>query len=304
MKTKKLLQIFTLFVIILFISFQNLVGQTSKLDSLIYGKNLSFVDGIIPAYYSSSCEKRAIETQTLLQKVVEMYSKNGQNSFKLKLAVIDSSEWTGFYYPYGFFFCDQGWIVIPGDLNYQKFASLFGFYPFSETLIKNLMLESNDPEELITNSLYKLISIHEVGHYYLTDILNASPPDNWSSEWMATYFATDFLYQNDKISLEIYNIYSHTYSKEFEPKYRSLTDFNTIFTGVGLQNYCWYHSMFQSMIMDIYSAFKSDFITTFANEFPETNKSNKSSQELFKIMDNITGGKTSKWVKILEGTYQ
>ena len=303
MKTKSFLGILTPILIILIFSFQDLKGQANELDSLIYGKNLKYIDGAIPTYYSLPCEKRAIEIQTLLHKVIELYSNNDPNAFKFRLAVIDSLQWIGFNVPYGFSFINskQGWIVIPGDLNYQKFANLMGFYPFSDVVIKNVSKLSKDPENLLTDVFYKYTSIHELGHYYRRNILKASAPDWWTNEWMASYFATDFLYNNDRKTLEAIDIYMSTYAKEFLPKHRTLADFNSMYADVGLQNYCWYHAAFQPMIEDIYSKYKKDFMVTYAKTFPITNDQPKISQEeLLKTLDNITGGKTSKWIKIME----
>jgi hypothetical protein len=304
MKTKNLLRIFITVLIILTCSFQDLKSQANQLDSLIYGKNLKFIGGTIPTYYSLPCETRAIDIQSLFHKVVEIYSNNDPNAFKLRLAVIDSSQWTGFNVPYGFSFINpkQGWIVIPGDLNYQKFANLMGFYPFSDVVIKNVGKLSQDPESLLTDVFYKYTSIHELGHYYRRNILKASAPDWWTNEWIASYFATDFLYHNDRKSLEVIDIYTSTYAKEFVPKHRTLADFDSTYAGLGLQNYCWYHAMFQPMIEDIYSTYKKDFMVTYAKTFPITNDQPEISQEeLLKTLDNITGGKTSKWIKIMEG---
>jgi hypothetical protein len=156
------------------------------MDSLIYSKNLEVLNGIIPTYYSSQCEKRAKEAQSLLQNLVETYSDNDKNVFKLKLAVLDSSQWNGFYFSYGFFFISRGWIVIPGDLNFQKFANIWGYKNFSNVLEKNLEKLSKDPETQLTNALYKFTIVHELGHYYVGNILNSTHPDSWTSEWMAS----------------------------------------------------------------------------------------------------------------------
>jgi hypothetical protein len=120
---------------------------------------------------------------------------------------------------------------------------------------------------------------------------------------MATYFATDFLYRKDKKALKTFDIFTATFTKEYEPKYRTLSDFNLKYDGVGIENFVWYHCMFQPMIEDIYSKYKNDFMTLFARTFPQTNDPKELSQEeVFKILDNLTGGKTSKWIKIIEGT--
>lgn len=302
MKTKIFLRVFSMILVFLISNSSDVLGQSNRMDSLIYGKNLEVLNGIIPTYYASQCEKRAKEAQSLLQDLVETYSDNEKNVFNLKLAVLDSSQWNGFYFSYGFFFISRGWIVIPGDLNFQKFANIWGYKNFSDVLKKSLKKLSKDPEEQLTDALYKFTIAHELGHYYIGNILSSSPPDAWTSEWMASYFATDFLYKNDKKALTAFDIFTSTFIKEFEPKYRTLADFNTKYSDVGMENFVWYHSMFQPMIEDIYSKYKKDFMRLFAQTFPRTKDPKKLSQEeLLRILDNITGGRTSKWIKIMEG---
>ncbi|MBS3772005.1 MAG: hypothetical protein KGY69_17260, partial [Bacteroidales bacterium] len=173
---------------------------------------------------------------------------------------------------------------------------------FSEILLQNLQKKTKTPEDLIDDMLYNFIIIHELGHYYTERILGSVPPDSWTSEWMASYFSTDFLYQNDKSALETYEIFTKTYAKEFEPRYRSLSDFNLKYTGVGIKNYFWYHSMFQPMIEDIYSAHQGDFMNSFARTFPHTKEPIEySREEILETLDHLTEGRTSKWVAVMEG---
>jgi hypothetical protein len=300
MKTKIIRRLFMNFIILIF-SISGIKGQTTPVDSVIHSKKLEFLSGTIPLHYSARCENRAKEVHSVLTNVVETYSDQGDKTFQLKLAVLDSSQWT-FSLPYGFFFINNNWIVIPGDMTYQKAARLYGFESFSEILLENLQKKSKTPEDLIDDMLYNFIIIHELGHYYAKRILGATPPDRWTNEWMASYFSTDFLFHHDKSALATYGIFTKTYAKEFEPRYRTLSDFNRKYTGVGIKNYFWYQSMFQPMIEDIYSAYQGDFMNLFARTFPHSNKPIKySREEILERLDHLTEGRTSKWVAVMEG---
>jgi len=303
MKTKVLLRFIPQLLMILICISQNSLGQGTKLDSLICEKNLKVTDGTIQMYCAVQCENRAKEAQSLLQKLVETYSNDGKNAFKLKLAVIDSSQWFGFGVPYGFFFISQGWIVIPGDLDFQRFSNLWGFSQFSDVVKNKLDKLSSNPEELLTNMLYNFVICHELGHYYTRNILNAFTPDRWTSELMASYFATDFLYKYDERIARAYSVFTSTFAEEYVPRYRTLTDFNLKYASVGLENFVWYHCMFQPMIEDIYSQYKYEFLDLFERTFPGTGAPEEYTQEvLLNKMDNITDGKASKWIGIMEGT--
>mgnify|MGYP006283772071 CR=1 FL=1 len=301
MKTKIILRSLLISFIVLIFNTSGIKGQITPLDSLIHAKNLKFINGILPLHYSARCVDRAKEVHSVLTNVIEEYNDEGNHTFKLKLAVLDSSQWS-FSLPYGFFFIHENWIVIPGDITYQKAAKLYGFESFSDILIKNLQKKSKTPEDLINDMLYNFIIIHELGHYYAKRILNTNPPDRWTNEWMASYFSTDFLFQNDRNALETYEIFTRTYAAEFEPHYRSLSEFNQKYTSVGIKNYFWYHSMFQPMIEDIHARYGSRFMNTFARTFPQTKKTIEYTQEeILETLDQITDGRTSKWVAIMEG---
>ena len=279
-------------------------GQSNALDSLIFGKNLKVLEGTIPTYYSASCSERAKTGHLLHQKLARIYAENGENVFKIKLAVLDSTDWTvkALQIPYGFFFCDNGWIVIPGDFDYQKFMRMFGYYPYRDEINKELKKVSDNYESLLTESFYKAVMVHELGHIYTQTILKANTPDLWTGEIMASYFAMDFLQKTDQIAWKVAEITNSVYSKEYMPKYRSLHDFYTNYTNVGLENYNWYQTMFQPMIDEIYAKYKTGFMEIYATRFPQTPYANKPSQEeVLKIMDELTGGITTKWVKIMEG---
>jgi hypothetical protein len=301
MKTKICIRVYLLLFALLIHHSPVLNGQTSKLDSIISSKQLQLLNGSVPTYYASHCKTRATESQALLQKLVVQYFTNTKNSFNLKLAVIDSTQWSGFNVPYGFFFINQNWIVIPGDLDFQKFSRLWGFTPQKEIIKKNLKKESKNPESLLTDALYGFCVMHELGHYYTRNILNASAPDRWTSELTASYFTTDYLFKNDKKLLKAFSIFTSTFYKEYKPKYITITDFNTKYSGVGLENYVWYNCAFQQIIEEIYAKYKGDFLISYAKEFPRISPPKKYTQEeLLKILDSLSSGITTKWVKLIE----
>jgi 7,8-dihydropterin-6-yl-methyl-4-(beta-D-ribofuranosyl)aminobenzene 5'-phosphate synthase len=278
--------------------------QTNALDSLFMGKNLKFLDGTIPTYYSASCSERAKSEHLLLQELAKIYADNGENVFRLKLAVLDSTDWTGkaLPFPYGFFFNYKGWVVIPGDYDYHKFMRMFGYYPYRDEINKELKRVSGNYESLLTESLYKYVIVHELGHFYTKNVLKAYTPDPWTSEIMASYFAIGYLQKTDHKAVQVVDISTSIFSKEYVPKYRSLLDFNTNYANVGLENYCWYHAMFQPMIDEIYAKYKTGFLEIYAKRFPLTPDAKKPSQEkLLKILDALTNGISTKWMKIMEG---
>ena len=301
MKARIFLRFFSTVIILLICNAQDVLGQTTRMDSIIYEKDLTVLDGFIPMHYSSQCEKRAIELYEMLLDVYDTFSDDEKEVMKLKFAVIDSLQWPGIVTSYGLFSARWGWIMAPGDLTFEQGAKIYGYESFNEVLLKELEINSKIPEDIVTG-LYKHTIIHEIGHFYVLRILKARPPDRWTSELMASYFATDFLYHNDKNALESFNLLCSTFTKELNPTYRKLSDFNELYSGgVGVQNYAWYQTMFQHMIEDIYPIHKGDFMDLFAKTFPQTSDPIKYSQEeVLKMMDLITEGKASGWIRNME----
>jgi hypothetical protein len=279
-----------------------LPGQDESLDSLILGKGLKVLDGVIPAHYSAPCEQRAREMQAFLAGVAGSYAAGDGKEPKLRLAVLDEAQWAGMPFPYGFFFIDKGWIVIPGDLTFRKFSRAWGFEKFSGAVRKSLELLAADPEELGTDALYKFALAHELGHDYCENALKAAPPDPWSAEWLASYFATGYLSAKDKMALDAYDAITAAFRREYEPRFRTLLDFDAKYDEVGLENYVWYHFSFQPMIEDIHARYGEGFLAAFARAFPKGGAEKKLSQEeLLRVLDGLTEGRTSKWVKVMEG---
>ncbi len=289
-------------LVLLFALAPGLSGQDKSLDSLILGKGLKVLDGVIPAHCSAPCERRAREMQTFLAGVTASYAAGDMKESKLKLAVLDEAQWAGMPFPYGFFFIDKGWIVIPGDLTFQKFSRAWGFEKFSGAVRKSLEPLAADPEELGTDALYKFALAHELGHDYCENALKAAPPDPWSAEWLASYFATDYLYRKDKLPLAAYDAIVAAFRREYAPRFRTLLDFDAKYDEVGLENYVWYHFTFQPMIEDIHARYGEGFMAAFARAFPSGGDAKKlSREELLRVLDGLTEGRTSKWVRVMEG---
>jgi hypothetical protein len=304
MKTKAFFRTLVMFMALLNLVSLTAFGQLTKMDSIIYGKNLNVIQGTIPTYFSTSVGDRTKKLNSVLQNLTEMYSTGGVNVFKLKLAVLDSAQWTGLTAPYGFTFISQGWIVIPGDLNFQKILRQWSQLKLKDAIKKNLSELSNNPESLFTDAIYENIIVHEVGHYYVKNILKAKNPDLWTSELTAIYFMVDYLSRNNIEHLKAVEIFFNTCSREsdYKPNYRSLSDFNTKYGNVGLANYIWYLSQFHFMAFEMHSKYGNQFLESYLKNFPQTTEPKKLTQEeVENILDKLSGGITTKWIKIMEG---
>jgi hypothetical protein len=304
MKTKAFFRTLVMIMALLNLAPLTTFGQLTKMDSIIYGKNLNLIQGTIPTYFSTSSSDRAKILSSVLQNLTEMYSTGGGNIFKLKLAVLDSAQWTGLTAPYGFTFINQGWIVIPGDLNFQKILRQWSQLKIKNVIKKNLSELSNNPEYLFTDAIYENIIVHELGHYYVKNILKAKNPDLWTSELTAIYFAVDYMSRSNSDYLKALEIFFNTCAREseYKPNYRSLSEFNTKYGNVGLDNYIWYLSQFHFMAFEIHSKYGNQFLESYSKSFPQTTEPKKLTQEeVENYLDKLTGGITTKWIKVMEG---
>jgi Zn-dependent peptidase ImmA (M78 family) len=279
-------------------------GQSNQLDSTIYSKNLNVSYGMVPTYYSAGCENRAKEMQSLLSDIIKIYSLNNMEEFKFKLAVIDSSTWIGmpsqYRLQYGLFSVRQNWIIIAGDINTQNFYKIYGFEDFKQAINHNLNVASKTLEDAIT-AMYKFRVTHELGHLYITNVLKTLPPDRWTNELTANYFAFDFLFKKDQESLKTLKIVTQALANGYKPRYRSISVFNRKYSNVGVNNYAWYQSIQQYLVEEIYLKYKTNFLDLFARTFPLTNDQKKLSQkEIRRILDDLTEGVYSKWIEKME----
>lgn len=295
--------IFLIFLSLIIFPFK-VQGQSNRLDSTIYSKNLNVLYGMVPTYYSAVCENRAKEMQSLLSDLIKIYSLNNMEGFKFKLAVLDSSTWIGmpsqYRLQYGLFSVRQYWIIIAGDINTQNFNKIYGFEDFIQAIIHNLNAASKTLEDAIT-AMYKFRVTHELGHLYISNVLKTLPPDRWTNELMANYFAFDYLYKKDQEALKTLKIVTQALANGYKPRYRSISVFNRKYSRVGAKNYAWYQSIQQYLVEEIYLKYKTNFIDLFARTFPLTNDQKKLSQkEIRRILDDLTEGIYSKWIEKIE----
>ena len=288
----------------LIISTLKVQGQSNRLDSTIYSKNLNVLYGMVPTYYSAGCENRAKEMQSLLSDIIKTYSLNNVDEFKFKLAVLDSSTWIGmpslYRLQYGLFSVRQNWIIVAGDINTQNFYKIYGFGDFKQTINNNLNVASKTLEDAIT-AMYQFRVTHELGHLYVSNVLKTLPPDRWTNELIANYFAFDFLYKKDQESLETLKIVLQAIANGYKPRYRSISVFNRKYSSVGVNNYAWYQCIQLYLAEEIYLKYKTSFMDLFARTFPITNHQKKYSQkEIRRILDGLTEGVYSKWIEKME----
>jgi hypothetical protein len=215
------------------------------------------------------------------------------------LAVLDSTQWLNEITPYGFVFYSDGWIAMNTGMNYKTFKNVYGLQSYYEQLDQELKRTKTNETEMI-NSILKVYSIHELGHYFISEISKAKSPDRWTSEFSATYFSYEFFRDKKPKELKPFELFSEVDKDYYSPKYSSIKDFNEKYDGTGLENYLWYHSNFYFLVKALYKCYGNDFISTYEAAFPKDSNKKLSTNEIIDVLDKDCKGMVRRWVTELE----
>jgi hypothetical protein len=248
----------------------------------------------VPTYYSPGNKTIAKDFQATIAAAIDYYEKKYNKVFSVKLAVLDSAQWLTEVVPFGLIFYNQGWIVLNAGMNYQKFADLYGLnINYASKQLKKEKLAEN----AFMTSVFKFYAIHELGHYFVNELSNAKPPDQWTSEFTPTYLAYDFFSQVRKKGLKGMEIFSSVTKDHYSPAYSSIADFNEKYVAVGISNYIWYHSNFYFFVKSLYQCKGTNFFSFFEQTFPKSSNSEHSTEGIAHLLDNGCANQVSTWVK-------
>lgn len=278
----------------------NSIAQ-SKLDSLIQLRKIDLLEGKLPTYYTSGHKEIAQEFQNIISEAINYYEMKYSKTFQVKLVVLDSTQWLHEIYPYGFVFYSSNWIVMNTGMDYDSFKKVYGVQSYHKQLEMELKKTKISASEMII-SFFKVISIHELGHYFIEKLSDTKPPDNWTSEFIATYFSYEFFLNKQPKDFKAYELFFKLVKDYYSPKYSSIKDFNQKYAGVGLENYLWYHSNFNFLVKTLYKCQGKNFISTFELKFPKSTTNKLSTDEIINILDKNCKGQVRQWVTNLEAT--
>lgn len=276
----------------------NSIAQ-SRLDSLISLRKTDKLEGNLPTYYTPGYRDVAKEFQTTIMDAIKYYESKYSVQFNVKLLMLDSSQWIKEIYPYGFVFYSGGWIVMNTGMTYDQFKDVYGLESYYEQVDKELKAKKIDEVTMI-RSIFKVYSIHELGHYFIGKLSKTKLPDNWTGEFSATYFSYEYFYNNQPKELEAFELFCRADKDYYLPKYSSLADFNERYARTGLENYLWYHSNFYFLVKSLYECQGKEFISLCEKEFPKNATTKFTTTEIIDILDKNCKGIVRKWVNELD----
>ena len=284
------------FVLISMVSF----SQDRTIDSLILTRKTDSLIGKVKTYYSSGNKKIATELQQLVSDAILYYEKKYSVIFNLKMIVLDSTQWFKEILPYGFVFYDgTHWLVLNTGMTYENFKSVYGFNSISHQLDSSFKKNKITAEEVIYDRL-KFLSLHELGHYFINNLSGAQSPNFWTNEFIAWYFANEYITKNRPEIKKGFDIFCRTVSNFYPVEHTTLTDFDTLYSKVKIGNFAWYHSRFYFLADALYKCAGDSYLKTFETNFPKKEGLNYSTETINKLIEANCDGAVSKWVTATE----
>jgi hypothetical protein len=217
----------------------------SDLDSLLT------LPGIVETYYSEGSELKARYLQELVQDAVIFYQDKLQDTFDIKLLVLNKKDWKllvgGPYFLYGFS-RDPDRIEM-GVHNLFKIK-----LPEDETLYgKNEAF------------LWDFVAVHELGHYISSH--KKVKGIRWTSEFFADYLMLGFLLEKIpdwKPPSSISTIF-----KYLPFKHKSLEDFGKYYSRTDPLNTSIYHAKFEELAFKIFEKDGWDFMYEYIDRYTQ-----------------------------------
>lgn len=239
-------------IVPLFIVFLHPLLLFSQTDSL---------SGKVPTFYSKGYKARAVTCQQLISSAEMFYEhKYPQYHFTTGLKIVGKADWQklGYNMPYGMPHY-RNFIVMAAEKN--------GVFP--------------DSTSDTTISPYDAIAVHELGHYFMSDLVKTDIYPNWANEFIATYFQVIYA------SATGLNI-TVPEKPGYIPAHRTLEDFEKGFPLIA-NDYGWYQGQFMKLAQRLVRNHSFTILDAFIDNYKPGGKQVEAS-ELLRNMDAKTFG--------------
>lgn len=267
-----LLSIASIFVLVLVLA-SSLYAQNETVLQKVQNLNTPYSVNKIKVYYSPGYEKRALELRGMIEDAMKFYERKLKVREEVNLAVLTPEQWkqVGLQVPYGVPNASRNIVILPALTdNATTEATLKLKAGTSAATLEKVKASGFTFEDGATKSV-DLLGLHELGHLY-TLTYGINPANKWLSEFLATYFAYSYLSQKHPKLARLWEAMSDAYIDGIQPKYNSLSDFERLYFGVGLDNYGWYQAKFLLKGAQIYKENKLKFLSEVRKAFPQSEK--------------------------------
>lgn len=252
---------------------------SAKLDSSIGTLHLDTLHGKIPALFSKGSKIRAKTIQSLVEKCAEFYQpKFPETKFDLRIMILNQDDWDKTYLdedgsPYGMPTAFSGINKLFIAADKKAVDKLFGV---NENGVDNVL------------SKFDCVALHELGHIFLKRYNDTHTKKKWADEFLASYFALCFFQQHKS-----YPGLPGTGESGYQPKYKTLADFERLYSTVGAPNYAWYQGKFQELGERLYPKFKVELIKKFIANYSANGKK----LDPLVLLQQLSPEITNQWIK-------
>ncbi|HRP43283.1 MAG TPA: hypothetical protein PLU27_00805 [Ginsengibacter sp.] len=255
--------------------------EAARIGSAINTAHWDTLPGKIQALYSKSYKVRAKTIQSLVEECAAYYKqKFPAVKFDLEILVLNQKDWNQIglnpIANYGMPNClpEIKKLFIAADK--QAVGELFG---------------ETDHTGDTHLSRFDCIALHELGHSFLQTSNKLYTGRLWADEFLASYFAICFFEQHKN-----YPGLPQVGETGYTPKYKTLADFERLYSNVGDQNYGWYQAQFQNLGYLLYPKFKTELI----KKFIENNSAKGKKLSPIDLLKRLAPETMNQWLKEME----
>jgi len=269
-------------------------GLSQPAPSILDGVRLAAplrLEGPILVHYSAGAEERARVLRERLTQASAFYAEQLGVSPTYTLAVLDPAAWkaaTNGAVPYGMPFVSQGVMVLPFRQEGVVADAYMAHASKLPDAVVNAVQSSRRPFSDHVAEMVDLIGYHELGHLYV-GALGIAPQNRWFSEMLATYIAYAFIAERVPNLTTTWRIVTASDSQT-TPSYRSLADFERLYSGVGADNYNWYQGRFSDRVLEVFPVARLEFIRKVRDAFPRQANEKLTLEQVLNRVEKIHPG--------------
>lgn len=251
--------------------------------------------GKFTCYYSAGYEERAKELSKQIESAQRFYEDMLEIKAEFALAVLDRRDWERVApeMPFGLpsVSPDPPVILLPATVDgvVVEGAKALRERASAATLAK--IEAAGFDFDSGAEKLIDLIALHELGHV-LTLAYGIRPPDHWSNEFLASYFAYAYLQLEDPRLATLFVAITHDLECRdgTRPKHTSLEDFDRLYSQVGPANYGWYQGEFLGRVEQVYQARKLGFLESVRSAYPKAKDKGDPPRAFLERLERICPG--------------
>ncbi|HMH31684.1 MAG TPA: hypothetical protein VK543_01575, partial [Puia sp.] len=269
--------------------------QDMTIDSLIHTRKTDSLEGKVKTYYSPGHKEIAADLQQLVSNAILYYENKYSVKFNIQMIVLDSTQWFKEVIPYGFVFYDgTHWLVLNTGMDYSNFKTVYGLNGISKPVDSSLRKNNMTAEEMI-NARLKFLSLHELGHYFINKLFSAQAPNTWTNEFIAWYFANEYITQFEPKVKRGFHLFCQTILKSYPADHRTLSDFDSLYFKMKIGNFAWYHSRFYFLADALYACSGKPYLNTFQVNFPRKEALVYKNEQINQLIEANCTGLFTKW---------